>query len=336
LAGWFGTAPAKVEAVAKRTQHDLTVAWLGSLSAVTFGLLLLEVGLGSLSGSQTLFADMAHGAGDTVTYVVAYSAEKVKRDLSRHSGASAGAAKLDVFAGATSMLLVVGLSFNAMWQAWAALEHDKDTAIVEENSLVGPALLSFSFASLAANIGLLFLRFQGSDKSTSADTCAEARPTSPATAAQSVSTCKGHQAVPLPTPARLEDEGVSRPSCQHAALPANDQVQPHRQQQVPSEKQSEDLVHSIFHAGCARPGQCPKSSGNTTDEKNLILFGATLHLATDVMRTLLEMCVGVLLQVGMLTDVKKTDAVTALVVGACVLVGTIGFFAGSCAQVRAK
>jgi len=61
-------------------------------------------------------------------------------------------------------------------------------------------------------------------------------------------------------------------------------------------------------------------------EKNLNLYGATLHLATDVVRSIIVLITGLLLRCGILTDVARTDAVTALVVGICVLVGSAAFF----------
>jgi len=226
-----------------------------------------------------------------VAYVAAYVAEKVKRELSRRAGGSAYAAKLDLFVGVMSMLLVAGLAFNTMWQAWEAFGPNGRTEAAQGSRLVGPALLSFSITSLAAKGGLLFLRFRGDHKPSSAHACSEACSASPAT------------------------------------CPAGGPLGLNRQTQTPPENQPQDIF-----PGCL--DQSPTSNEDQMHKDSLILFGVTLHLATDVIRMVLVMLVGLLLQVGNVTDVSKADAVCAWVVGAWLLLGPIGFFAAPFVQLR--
>jgi len=267
------------------------------------------VGLSYFSGSLTLLADLAHGAGDTVTYVSAYFAERVKADLSRRSGADAYVAKLDFCAGLTSTLLVAGISLNAMWVASSKLLDSgrRHAAPPEETRLVGPALLTFAVLSLAANIGLLLLRFKG-----------------------------GRGPGPTPSEAAAPSPSIPRtcPPCNSPSRRWAGRQESSQRPQQPQENTASDLVHAMLHPGC----DCASSLKGSENARhnNLNLFGATLHLATDVIRSVLVLVVGLLLQIGVFTDTAKTDAVCALIVGVCVLLGTIGFFTLPCTQMHER
>lgn len=57
-------------------------------------------------------------------------------------------------------------------------------------------------------------------------------------------------------------------------------------------------------------------------QANLNVYGAMLHLATDVLRSVVVFTAGLLIVLGVLHDPEHTDSVCALLVGVCVLAGS--------------
>lgn len=99
------------------------------------------------------------------------------------------------------------------------------------------------------------------------------------------------------------------------------------------------MLHDAFHPGCRDPG-CDDSSCAKGDEvpsswsANLNVYGALLHLATDVIRSIVVLVAGVLVQSGLLKDAARTDAICALVVGFCVFAGSAAFLGSSLSSLR--
>lgn len=150
-----------------------------------------------------------------------------------------------------------------------------------------------------------------------------------------------------------EDEGckdgpASDPSSEGASLPPPppafalmEGAPPARQTRRANNTKASSTkwLHAAFHPGCdgcedeeckvgdaeVPPGGQPAGAAEA-QEKNLNLYGATLHLVTDVVRSIIVLFTGLLLRLGVLTDVARTDAVCALVVGLCVLLGSAAFF----------
>lgn len=82
----------------------------------------------------------------------------------------------------------------------------------------------------------------------------------------------------------------------------------------PPEKLS---LHGAFHPGCQ--GTCSTGTG-----PNLNLYGVILHVGTDVLRTLLMLVVGALVQCRVLgSNLAKVDAICAFAVCGCVLLGSV-------------
>eukprot|EP00450_Noctiluca_scintillans_P039566 CAMPEP_0194477542 /NCGR_PEP_ID=MMETSP0253-20130528/1264_1 /TAXON_ID=2966 /ORGANISM="Noctiluca scintillans" /LENGTH=358 /DNA_ID=CAMNT_0039316539 /DNA_START=21 /DNA_END=1097 /DNA_ORIENTATION=- len=91
------------------------------------------------------------------------------------------------------------------------------------------------------------------------------------------------------------------------------------QNTCPSQSGALDMLHSVFHPGCR---ECLTGLREQVDE-NLNVYGVLLHLAADVLRTLVMLITGI---VGFTVarGVEHLDPIASLVVGGCVLMGSIG------------
>lgn len=271
--------------------------WLGSLASASLGTLVVQLGLAVASGSLTLLADLGHAAGDVVSYAAAYLAERAKLDLAREpsGGPSRAAARIDAMSGLLSWGVVAGTSARAAADAVGRL---RGGAPPESSQHVGLAMLVFSCVSTAVNAALLAARYVGP----------LAPPDSPQPEDQS------EECMPCLEPPELTPE-VPAP-------PVPESTGPERPRK--GRRSRAKMLHMAFHPGC----QCYSEPGREEDEApppwaaNLNVYGAVLHLATDVARGVLVLVVGLLLQAGLLKDVARADAQCALLVAACVFAGS--------------
>lgn len=127
-------------AAARRSGGGGAPAW-GRLALAAMGLLALQLLVGLASGSLTLLADLAHAAGDVVSYLAAFLAERAKRDL---AGQAAGGlaspraiAWIDALSGTLTTLLVAATSLDAMLDASARLRGPPLPAA--DVRMIGPA-----------------------------------------------------------------------------------------------------------------------------------------------------------------------------------------------------
>merc|ERR1719330_67765 len=188
---------------------------------------------------------------------------------------------------------------------WQGHVHSANFPGMDGEIPVGEALLGFAIVSLLTNVCLLALRFR---------------------------TVEDAEKPPPPKPQPRSGPGWVPRALPTTCMIAPTGPQPARRMQLSSAQ----ALHAVLHPGCGGPSAGCSMSGSGTGmsgemksdrgEKNLNLLGVTLHLAADVVRSLIVLVAGLLLELGVLTDVARTDAVCALVVGVFVLSGAAAFF----------
>jgi len=289
--------------------------WLGWLTLATALLFVFQLQLGIASGSLTLLADLGHTGGDFATYAFGYIMEVAKADLSRRSSVSLRIiALVDMTAASISAAVVVFTSLAAMVSALARLHlHSAQQTDWPETDFrhLGRALILFGCVNIAVNIGLLAMhRYFATDDPSHGSLKAGSSPSpmGPSSSDDAHLIC-----VPCPPEAGI---GMA----------------PRRRRQKAS-KRGVDLLHIAFHPGCSHGscnhGGCTAPSPSTDDKSeeeepktNLNVYGAWLHVATDVLRSLIVFVCGILIEVGILHDAAWADAVCAMFVGSCVILGS--------------
>mmetsp|Transcript_110385 Transcript_110385/g.293205 ORF Transcript_110385/g.293205 Transcript_110385/m.293205 type:complete len:347 (-) Transcript_110385:77-1117(-) len=81
-------------------------------------------------------------------------------------------------------------------------------------------------------------------------------------------------------------------------------------------------LHAALHPGCQGDCQSPETPLLASEGQNLNVYGVLLHVCTDVVRTLLMLVVGVLVRRGILLDAPRVDAICAIVICGCVVLGS--------------
>jgi Co/Zn/Cd efflux system component len=302
--------------------------WLGWLTLATAFLFIFQLVLGVGAGALTLLADLGHTAGDVATYAFGYFVEVGKADLSRRSLVSSHIAAVDTAAASVSVAVVVGTSLAAMTSALARLhkhaakQNDRPET---EFRHIGRALISFGCLNLAMNIGLLVMHRRLATETPSRSSPASGgtpspeqhwrQRKSPQAGTRGSFTLADVELICVPCTDSPADETVNSPS-------------------MPRQRTSEnriDWLHMAFHPGCSHgscnhggrtalsPSTSDKSEERTT---NLNVYGALLHVATDVFRSLVIFVAGILIQIGILRDAAWADAVCAILVGCCVILGS--------------
>eukprot|EP00933_Yihiella_yeosuensis_P039172 TRINITY_DN33121_c0_g1_i2.p1 TRINITY_DN33121_c0_g1~~TRINITY_DN33121_c0_g1_i2.p1 ORF type:complete len:455 (-),score=64.21 TRINITY_DN33121_c0_g1_i2:105-1469(-) len=88
------------------------------------------------------------------------------------------------------------------------------------------------------------------------------------------------------------------------------------------------LLHRIVHPGCDGShgaGQSPSASTTSTNE-NLNVTSALLHLVADIFRSITILVVALLIEIGVIRDAGKADALCALAVAGFVALGSLELF----------
>jgi len=280
--------------------------WLGALATGSFAQLAVQLGLAMMSGSLTLIADMGHACADVVSYIATYLVECTKVDLRLKSDGDTQRAvvRIDAVSGLLSCLLVAGTSAHAAVDAVRRLRGGSGP---DGTSLIGFAMITFSCFSTTVNATLLAARYVG----------------------------------PLAPPDQdSELQPLLAPNVPTPVAPAGRRERPRRGRnpQQPTRPRLQ-MLHDAFHPGCRDPG-CDDSGCEKGGEApsswsaNLNVYGALLHLATDVIRSIVVLVAGVLVQSGLLKDAARTDAICALVVGFCVFAGSAAFLGSSLSSLR--
>lgn len=275
--------------------------WLGALATGSFVQLAVQLSLAMMSGSLTLIADMGHACADVVSYIATYLVECTKVDLMHKSNSDTQrtVARIDAISGLLSCMLVAGTSAHAAVDAVRRLRGGSGP---DGTCLIGFAMLTFSCFSTTVNATLLAARYVGP------------------------------LALPDAQPSELQPLLV--PKVPSPPVPNGGRERPRRFKNPPLQ-----MLHDVFHPGCRDPG-CNDSSCGEGDEApsswsaNLNVYGALLHLATDVIRSIVVLVAGLLVQGGLLKDAARADAVCALVVGFCVLAGSAAFLGSSLSSLR--
>jgi Co/Zn/Cd efflux system component len=96
------------------------------------------------------------------------------------------------------------------------------------------------------------------------------------------------------------------------------------------------FLHQAFHPNC-NDADCSASHNITSvpapdasnseivekEESNLNLYGAVLHLLTDVLRSLVILVVALLVEFGVIRDAPSADAICAIAVSLCIILGCV-------------
>ncbi|CAE8607206.1 unnamed protein product [Polarella glacialis] len=96
--------------------------------------------------------------------------------------------------------------------------------------------------------------------------------------------------------------------------------------QISSILQSAAVLHNLVHPGCTGHGGTANGSDGRTaakEKENLNVTSAMLHLVADVLRGVTILVVAILIEVGVITDPGKADAVCALLVAGFVAMGSV-------------
>lgn len=323
-----------VEAAQRRDRGALS--WLAALVATSLLLLVFQLAAGFGTGALTLIADSAHTAADTVSYAFNWFVERAKCSTGATQSRSAqrASARFDAFSAIFSVVIVLGTSACATADALRRLRSepavDPATASTQEDlTLIGPALLGFAVLSMVANCGLLALH---------------RRRESAAKASTALSSPLPAAAPPPPPPLELEAAPVPPP-------PAGATGRPGRKDRERAARRGAQMawLHQAFHPSCNSascsishdaetspsgeklPDEGAGATGGSTvhvesdadKDTNLNLYGAVLHLITDVLRSLVILVVAILVQLGVLRDAPTADAICAVAVSACILLGSV-------------
>jgi len=274
--------------------------WLGALATGSFVQLAVQLCLAMMSGSLTLIADMGHACADVVSYIATYLVERTKVDLMHKSNSDTQrtVARIDAISGLLSCALVAGTSAHAAVDAVRRLRGGSGP---DGTGLIGFAMLTFSCFSTTVNATLLAARYVG-------------------------------PLAPPDQPSELQP--LLAPKVPSPLVPNGGRERPRR-----SRNSRLQMMHDAFHPGCRDQG-CNDPSCEKGDEApsswsaNLNAYGALLHLATDVIRSIVILFAGLLVEGGLLKDAARADAVCALVVGFCVFAGSAAFLGSSLSSLR--
>lgn len=280
-------SPRAIEQTSEAQRRDEGLRWLGELLLATFLIFAAQLTLGLLVRSLTLLADAAHVFADVISYGFSYGIERAKV---RAGTGPQVADRLDALSAAFSAALVIGTSLYAAVDAGQRLQREGPVAAAgSEASAVGPALLGFAVASFAANAALALL--------------------------QSRRRLAGPRAVEPPPP--------------HPPPPPVAEDRPRRGRARPSRTPERVAwLHAAFHPSCD-PTTCgasapPAPGGAAPPEAvNLNVDGALLHLLADVLRSVVILIAGLLLQCGVIRDAAHADVVCALVVSVLIVLGSV-------------
>jgi len=308
--------------------------WLRWLTVATTLLFIFQLWLGMTAGALTLLADLGHTGGDVVTYAFGYFAELAKANLSQRSLVSSRTlALLDMAVALVSVAVVLCTSLAAMISALARLRMHAAHAAQEVDwpetdfRHIGPALLSFGCLNMAMNVGLLAMhRCLATEAPNRGSQTSKASPSLRKPISENVSQPPQRR---RPISFAPGADGFAdmvcvpckkTPEAETGALPSRQQTAEDRL----------EWLHMAFHPGCSH-GTCNHghaAASPLTDDKseehvtNLNVYGALLHVATDVLRSMIIFVAGILVQIGVLKDAAWADAVCALFVGFFVILGS--------------
>eukprot|EP00927_Polykrikos_kofoidii_P019637 TRINITY_DN1920_c0_g1_i3.p1 TRINITY_DN1920_c0_g1~~TRINITY_DN1920_c0_g1_i3.p1 ORF type:complete len:458 (+),score=43.40 TRINITY_DN1920_c0_g1_i3:32-1405(+) len=276
-----------------QTPVDSGESWLLLLAGVSVGLLVLQCCLGVAVNSLTLLADAGHTAGDAVCYSFAYFVERAKTKLCQ-TDETAGC--VDAYSALLGVIAVFVPSSLAMWHAIGRLNgsvaSEKDEIPETDFRNMGFALLLFSLVSMGANMWVLTLKF-------------------------------GQQSEPPLSPAAVPSEHD-----QFVCVPCDPAPQTNVK---PSPLK---MLHMALHPGCdstcgsasssgVRSANDTEASPTSQNSPSLNVSGATLHVVTDVIRSITIFLAGSLIYLRVLWMTPMVaDAACAVVVGVCVVVGS--------------
>lgn len=265
--------------------------WLWMCFTVSTFVFCLQVVLGWWAQSLTLLADSPHSAADTLGFAVAVFIERSKHDLDKTV-----AERIDALSAGFNVVLLLVTCGVATWQSLSRLsatnmpEEDADADLRK----MGTGLLIFSISTTLLNIILLCLTpQQGAAEEAGAALPKEISRSSTATT--------------------LSDAGLPPKGASN------------------SSQSKINFLHGIFHhRGCAchnvssqGEDDAPSSSGaSSSTETSLNMYGAMLHIATDVIRSVVILFAGILVLCGVFSNPFKADAVAAVIVGICVILGS--------------
>lgn len=309
------------------------LSWLALLVAASIFLLAVQLLLGHVAHSLTLLADAGHSAADTVMYGFAYLVERGKLQL---GGAPLGGPYV-VLMDAASALLSVLVVFATTLLAMAAAAEQLELNVVDgsDSTLVGPALTVFSCLSVSTGLALLWVQRRWAAAASAREACERKRrpddDDEEAPLLQHSKAC-GPSSRALHASAGDGEDGLCCP------------CDPLLQDTSPGPDGFGSMLHSVLHPGC---DQCmvvrPAARGDAADDEaelpNLNVSGATLHIATDVVRTLVMLLMGVLVTTGAVSRRSRADEICTLAVGSCVLLGSVALLSAtvtSCCCCRTK
>eukprot|EP00929_Paragymnodinium_shiwhaense_P035169 TRINITY_DN19026_c0_g2_i3.p1 TRINITY_DN19026_c0_g2~~TRINITY_DN19026_c0_g2_i3.p1 ORF type:complete len:579 (-),score=139.11 TRINITY_DN19026_c0_g2_i3:186-1922(-) len=352
----------------RRKGKDLR--WLLLLSLTALGLLVLQVALGVMAQSLTLLADSAHSAADVFGYFFAFFAERALLDLNASGVSTAArfvdvaSALLTLFVvlvpstvAMYEAAVVLGWTKSGAPSLKESHGHDHQS-MGTDFKIMGLALLCFSLAACMSNLALMLMylwRDSGTEEELESVEGEEADVTKQQQASgERPLSQSALAAVPLVATLPLA-AGMPRDTSADSGA-----VEAVWRRPKPKKKKKPDtvkLLHMAFHPGCEceddtqgdnaqHPSEAEadrkrsvsdpmrRSSrsihcGNK-EEHSLNMLGALLHLWMDIARSIVILCAGLLIVARLVHDPFQADAVCAIVVGICVLVGSLSLLRSIC------
>lgn len=335
--------------------------WLAALVATSLLLLIFQVGAGFATGALTLIADSAHTAADAVSYAFSWFVERAKCSVDgvQSEKAKGAAVRFDIISAVFSVFIVLGTSACATADAIRRLrgpgsELGAKAAADNDLGLIGPALLGFAILSTAANCGLLALHQRR--QLAAAPAAPVPAPSTPELGdsqgdSEDSFMCSPCLPPPMPVQAKALPEG--------SATNSSTLVYSKRSRERAARRAKHmKWLHQAFHPSCS-DADCPvdgKATSNpyhpdngvdppgskadfgvafADDQSNLNLYGAVLHLITDVLRSLVILVVALLVQLGIIRDAPTADAMCAIAVSICILCGSVALLRAAAACLRA-
>jgi len=343
------TALLASEETGATVQGAAEVRWLAFLFVETTVLLAFQVFAGLLAGSLALLADSGHSCTDVISYGINYFVERQKVAATSQARepwgqdravASALVARVDLIGCVVSMVLLCGTNWLALNEAWGRLFGSQaaavDTAGDEGDfESLGPVLLLFAIVSTAANLGTLIIyrRWQvGAVPPPSSPpplTSFEVPPLPSAGGFMELGDFEDGLLVCSPcnqaVPAVASSGRISmRCAAAGCGLATCGNVEPCGTglDEGTGTWNWSSTLHMIVHPGCdgshaSCEGQCDARS-----DANLNVTSAMLHLVADVLRGVTILGAALVIELRLVSDARKVDAICALLVAIFVTLGS--------------
>jgi len=327
-----------------KQKRSKTLRWLKVLFQAMVFLLLFQLLLGWAARSIALLADVAHSGSDVVSYGLNWFVEWCKPSHGSGNHEDTVSAQrlvqkvniIDTVGCLASLLILISTTGWAASEAWYRLQLSRDS----DSAHVGSALLAFAAVSAVVNIGLL--RMYQWSRANHKENTSDIRLRSAIGNSSSIEKAETSIPMCLPCKPATSKFTIPAPAKKQITLPVEAGCPAGSKDAENGSKDVENGVlsslHMMFHPGCQclqaptidwscqeEPALNPEAQTETAHYgklRNLNSAAAMIHLVSDMLRSVLLLVVGVLIQSGT-QDAQYADALCGLVVSLLVCMGSM-------------